>query len=71
MFGCKLNYYKFLSTAKFKKETKYQRHEMEAIQLELLQLFFGVFSEHCNLAHSNAEHSHVYPQISTLTESSL
>jgi len=41
---------------------------MEAIQLELLQLFFDAFSEHCNLAHSNAEHSHAYPQISTLTE---
>jgi len=39
---------------------------MEAIQLELLQLFFGVFSAHCNLAHTNAEHSHAYPQISTM-----
>lgn len=39
---------------------------MKAIQLELLQLFFGVFSAHCNLSHTNEEHFHACPQISTM-----
>jgi len=40
---------------------------MQVLLLELLQLFFGVFSAHCSLFHLNAEHSHAYPQISTIS----